>query len=143
MPYEIRLVDISGYYQACYFCNKNRCGGCVLEFSEEGKINDLFKAAGIESNVALFSSDRFSSGKEVQIEVVWHHSLDKNLYNVLATHQSWDSVEKEGTAKLTKENDAVLLSDCLSEFKITETLDEDNKWYCNRCKDHVIATKTM
>jgi len=37
----------------------------------------------------------------------------------------------------------VLLSDCLREFKITEKLDEDNKWYCNMCKEHVIATKTM
>lgn len=26
---------------------------------------------------------------------------------------------------------------------MTETLDEDNKWYCNVCKKHVIATKTM
>ena len=33
--------------------------------------------------------------------------------------------------------------DCLREFKQTELLDEDNKWYCNKCKDHVQATKTL
>lgn len=35
------------------------------------------------------------------------------------------------------------LTNCLREFKVTETLDENNKWYCSECKDHVIAEKTM
>ena len=25
------------------------------------------------------------------------------------------------------------LTDCFEDFKQTETLDEDNKWYCNKC----------
>jgi len=37
----------------------------------------------------------------------------------------------------------VKLADCLREFKITETLDEDNKWFCSICKEHVLANKTM
>lgn len=44
---------------------------------------------------------------------------------------------------MSKGQDGVNIIDCLKEFKVTETLDEDNKWYCNKCKDHVIATKTM
>ena len=35
------------------------------------------------------------------------------------------------------------LGDCFEDFKQTETLDEDNKWYCSKCKDHVQANKTM
>ena len=31
----------------------------------------------------------------------------------------------------------ISLKDCFNEFKITETLDEENKWYCNKCKDFV------
>ena len=31
----------------------------------------------------------------------------------------------------------------MQEFKQSETLDEDNKWYCRTCKDHVQATKTL
>lgn len=37
----------------------------------------------------------------------------------------------------------IQLTQCLSEFKQSETLDEDNKWYCNKCKEHVQATKTL
>ena len=33
--------------------------------------------------------------------------------------------------------------DCLEEFERPEQLDEDNKWYCPSCKDHVQATKTL
>jgi ubiquitin C-terminal hydrolase len=32
---------------------------------------------------------------------------------------------------------AVKLVDCLREFKSQETLDEENMWYCNNCKEHV------
>ena len=31
----------------------------------------------------------------------------------------------------------VSLQDCLREFKQVETLDEDNMWYCNKCKEFV------
>ena len=37
----------------------------------------------------------------------------------------------------------ITLADCFNEFKITETLDEDNKWYCNKCKEFVQADKTL
>jgi ubiquitin C-terminal hydrolase len=29
------------------------------------------------------------------------------------------------------------LIDCFNEFEKPELLDEDNKWYCSGCKDHV------
>ena len=33
--------------------------------------------------------------------------------------------------------------DCLNNFMIEETLSGTDKWYCSKCKDHVIATKKM
>ena len=35
----------------------------------------------------------------------------------------------------------VNIYDCFSEFEKTEKLDQDNMWYCNKCKEHVQATK--
>lgn len=37
----------------------------------------------------------------------------------------------------------ITLDNCLREFKQSEQLDEDNMWYCNKCKEHVRATKTL
>ncbi len=33
------------------------------------------------------------------------------------------------------------LEECIQQFLTTETLKEEEKWYCNRCKLHVRATK--
>jgi len=35
------------------------------------------------------------------------------------------------------------INDCFAEFRKEELLDDDNKWYCNKCKDHVQATKQL
>jgi ubiquitin C-terminal hydrolase len=35
------------------------------------------------------------------------------------------------------------LYDCLEEFKKSEVLDEDNKWFCSKCKEHVQASKSL
>ena len=47
---------------------------------------------------------------------------------------------EEDTESETK---GVSIGDCFEEFRKEELLDEDNKWYCNKCKEHVQATKTM
>jgi ubiquitin carboxyl-terminal hydrolase 4/11/15 len=35
------------------------------------------------------------------------------------------------------------LDDCFDTFTHSERLDEDNKWYCSKCNDHVRAEKAM
>ena len=35
------------------------------------------------------------------------------------------------------------IDDCFAEFRRPETLDEDNMWYCSKCKEHVQATKSL
>jgi ubiquitin carboxyl-terminal hydrolase 4/11 len=42
---------------------------------------------------------------------------------------------------LTKARTSILLQDCVELFTNTEKLGEQDAWYCNCCKDHVLATK--
>ena len=42
-----------------------------------------------------------------------------------------------------KDKKAFTLSDCFDLFTKPEILDEDNLWYCNKCKEHKQATKKM
>ena len=49
----------------------------------------------------------------------------------------------EKSPKDSNSNKNIQLTDCLKAFKQSETLDEDNMWYCNKCKDHVQATKKL
>jgi ubiquitin carboxyl-terminal hydrolase 4/11 len=142
MPYEVRLVNVAGYREPCWYCEDRSCHGCPLKYNEDLKILDLLKAAMQDSNETLYSNNRMKAGKEVQLEVIWHFSFEKALFASLSTAQPWERTDSEAD-RAGKGGDQVTLKDCLNEFKQTETLDEENKWYCNKCKDHVIATKTM
>ena len=35
----------------------------------------------------------------------------------------------------------VTIDQCFQAYQDPEILDEDNMWYCNKCKEHVQATK--
>jgi len=49
----------------------------------------------------------------------------------------------EGTNKVPKDQRVYSLYDCFDLFTKPEILDEDNLWYCNKCKEHKQATKKM
>ncbi|KAK5946705.1 hypothetical protein PMZ80_000848 [Knufia obscura] len=44
-------------------------------------------------------------------------------------------------SRLTRKKNGVTLEDCLNEYGKTETLSQDNAWYCPRCKEHVKAER--
>ena len=78
-----------------------------------------------------------SKGKELIIQIVWNKSIDKNLFSYLSSAAVMPTAEKDKNVDEDMEEEGVKLQHCLSEFKQMETLDEDNMWYCNQCKDHV------
>ena len=59
----------------------------------------------------------------------------------MSTAVSFPQPESENN--ITSSEDSIKLTDCLREFKQLETLDEENMWYCSKCKEHVQATKTL
>ena len=77
------------------------------------------------------------------MECVFNIAVPIALVNILMNAKAWERLDADGEKEKDAMFGAVKLTDCLSEFKLTETLDEDNKWYCSQCKEHVIATKTM
>ena len=109
-----------------------------MPFTENFKIEQLLAKIGIKSNDTLFSDERRERGKEFQITLTWHQDLNKHLFDYMSTAVKF---EQKDTAEPRKEG--IHLKDCLREFKQSETLDEENMWYCNKCKDHVQATKTL
>jgi len=69
-------------------------------------------------------------------------SFNKENIEKYQTHSSWaDSMKKQEEAKAARA--PVTLHHCLKAFTTTERLDENNKWYCSSCKEHVRALKTM
>jgi len=61
-------------------------------------------------------------------------------FNAFLDHPSLnEAVKKHRSAP----NRSLTLDQCLENFTQPERLDDDNKWYCSTCKDHVRAEKTM
>lgn len=55
-----------------------------------------------------------------------------------------DSAQEERTQRRTRRRkDGISLEECFAETAKTETLSEENAWYCNRCKELRRADKTL
>lgn len=80
-------------------------------------------------------------------DVVWNSRIPEAFFNhFLSAKPFISSKDKERMSdgsEESKASDSITLADCLEEFEKPELLDEENKWYCPKCKDHVQATKTL
>lgn len=83
MPYQIKLTKVNGYHEPCWY-ESTSCRGCHLAYTDD-KVMDLLKAGSLDSNETLYSNNRMKAGKEVQLEVIWHHSITKLLFAQLST----------------------------------------------------------
>ena len=67
--------------------------------------------------------------------------FDKTLFVEVVNHVSYtEGLKRERAMGAGR---TVTLDQCLQTFTRPERLDENNKWYCRRCKEHVCAMKTM
>lgn len=112
------LINICKPKALCELCQK-KCEGCPLTLTPSLKISDLSK---------LFSNLNYPSIiLEAEIEIKAS----------LASLNQWQSGSTINLIKNTK----IDVQCCLELANYPETLDEENKWYCSNCKDHVRATK--
>lgn len=137
-PYNLIFKNISGTWGVCDYCGQTKCSGCSVPYSED-KLEKVFEQIKQDSVNSFYSRDHKSRGKEMILQIVWHQDIHQSLFSFLATAIKFEVDENLGK----HESADIQLTDCLREFKSTETLDEDNKWYCSKCKDHVQATKTL
>jgi ubiquitin carboxyl-terminal hydrolase 4/11/15 len=139
-PYTLHFKNISGTWSNCEYCNQTKCSGCPVPFTDEitiGKILDNIKQ---DSANSFYNNNLKVRGKELILQAVWHDAINKGFFSYLSTAVKF---EVDPNAVTESRQADIQLTDCLKEFKRTELLDEDNKWYCNKCKDHVQASKTL
>lgn len=75
------------------------------------------------------------------LALVWSSDFTEEIQKLLSSVENMkrqDVDEKAGLAKdAADEKKDITIDDCFDEFKKPEILDENNKWYCNKCKEHV------
>lgn len=71
------------------------------------------------------------------MSMTFHTSIEKAFLNFLMMAKAFKKDGADEPMEDDKKSSEVQLYDCLQEFKQSEVLDEDNKWYCNKCQDFV------
>ena len=105
----------------------------------------MLHKVGVEDNISFYANKGGKS--DLILNIVFHDSFEANLLKHLSSVSEGAKLDKEMNdpnsplgENLSKN---ITLDDCFKEFRKEELLDEDNKWYCNKCKEHVQATKQL
>lgn len=107
----------------CNLCNSSSCSNCELSLLDSTMFSELFKKISFDRVILLLFEIK---------DTVANKTL-KNLSSSLNLTKN----------HIIDESDDISIYDCLANFKKTEKLEEDNTWYCNVCKDHKEAFKTL
>lgn len=142
MPYALKIQNIAGYIEDCQFCGDRYCRNhCPVPFSSKLTVLDMLHKIGVEDNCGFFE-DRRGSKNDFILNILWNKDVDAKFIKEMSGTAQGVKLVDDGDDNTNKEQDLTLM-DCFEEFRKPELLDDDNKWYCNKCKDHVRATKQM
>lgn len=131
-PYALNFKNISGTWSQCEYCGQNKCSGCPVPYTDQATIGSILETIKQDSVNSFYRESSKIRGKELILNAIWHQDLHKNLFSFLST-----AVKFEAIGDTSERTADIQLTDCLREFKQTEVLDQDNMWYCNKCKEHV------
>ena len=146
MPYQLKVENVSGYYEDCKFCGRDQShANCPLPYLNNTTVLDMLDKLGVDDNASFYNEN--GGRNDFILNVVWHKDVPQDVLRYVtglrpAARVDEDQTEDDEvvdtyTRKFGEESETLTLDACFAEFKKPELLDEDNKWYCNRCKDHV------
>ena len=119
--YELQLINNRDSMEGCPACRKPHKGNCKFEFKQKT----------YKSFLAHWSNDP-------EVMILWKMSTQTDL-------SVFEKPEKMiiGEAQKKLKNKKIDLDMCMNSFRQEEILDGENKWYWNKCKEHVKARKKM
>lgn len=121
----------------CEFCKREHKENCDFAFSNPKVcLKDIVRHMDASRNLVLVVNWRSSNPRANVGLLERNHPIEIDM-TAAATATQTDSFSS------SKRSNKVDLYDCLNYFSIDETLNGDDKWYCSKCKDHVVAKKKM
>lgn len=144
MPYKLMLENNSSFSEDCFFCGSISSHElCPAPFKGALSLKDMLNKIGVEDNTSFFQQD---NGKnDLILNCVLHTQFQQqDLFKELEAPPRTSMAEyNAGKYSHLQEESSVSIYDCLNEMSNQEILDEDNMWYCNKCKTHVQASMQM
>ena len=155
-------VDLSCFQVWCHFrdrlhyifpssCNDDKKFGLfrLRIVDENGKPRSIFGTMTEASSILPKTEEKLVSFLEddcvetfLFIEIEWNFS-DDAITNIDEKNFTSFSNDSSVLDAVEKKRSPITLEDCFEQFTLPEHLDDDNRWYCSACKEHVRACKTM
>ena len=93
---------------------------------------------GVEDNTSFYGN---RGNRDFILNIVWNKAFNGGNWDKYLSASKKAEVKNEPQAQNAVKT--VTIDDCFDEFRKSEMLDENNMWYCNKCKEHVQANKTL
>ncbi len=149
-PYTLRFInpEAKAYYkrEKCVYCGQEDCDNCAVPFSDRVRVEDILSRINhkeiCRNDYYYYEHEQTSENKkDMELEIVFNQDPSKWKFDI----QRLDAVEtyKDFRDSPSVDKPAVSIYDCFDAFSQWETLDPTNLWYCNKCKDHVQASKRI
>ena len=75
MPYQLKIENVSGYMEDCYFCGNPQCRrGCALPYLNSMTVLDLLQKVDVTDNISYYNEGR--GRKDVTIFFRWSSQFD-------------------------------------------------------------------
>ena len=101
-------------------------------------VADLLKKLNVDDNISYYNEGK--GRKDVTLAFTWSSDFKQDVQKILSSVQEFP---RQNADESIDEQRDITIDDCFNEFKKPEILDEQNKWYCSKCKEHVQATKIL
>ncbi len=130
----------------CVYCGKPDCKNCPVPFTDSMRVSDLLSKI---NDKELVKNDYYykehpyynADKREFELEVFFSGTKAQAVADLADLDRI--EVHPKFSEALGGKDKAVSIHDCFELFSRWETLDENNLWYCSRCKNSVRARKKM
>jgi ubiquitin carboxyl-terminal hydrolase 4/11/15 len=113
------LSIMSGTKMLCEFCGE-KCEYCRFKYDLEASLEKIYYSQSYKRPFILLCELRKKPNLTAENEIYSKDGITNNL-----------------------KKDSLTLYDCLEAFSLEEKLEQDNAWYCNKCKKHQLAMKKL
>ena len=116
--------------QSCDFCGKDHSDNCLFSFPDDRTLGSVLSKIKYDRNL--------------EITINWKRSPDLCNFQILEPENFTEvSLNNPGNKIWMNDKNNISIYDCLSSFSQEEMLTGDDKWYCNKCKEHTNALKKI
>ena len=113
----------------------------MLPYDPNQTVLDMLHKIGVEDNVSFYGEKRGKN--DFILNLIWQRNFEVHFQRHLSSVQGEAPLVDTYDQNKEDQKKDVSIDDCFDEFKKPEILDQDNQWYCNKCKTHVQATKKI